>query len=166
MRIEKKIRDKKMERIKQKIRTSALKSESGFTLVEVLVAIVMFAIVMVFMAKMYAVSTIYVAKQGDRRQATALARETMEQYIALEFSTVESPLIADPTVPAVLTPAIGGSEFALFNCTVTLDYLDEFDFTSSTNVNSNVVGIEIIVSSASGTQGFHDVTLENVITNW
>ncbi len=155
-----------MKRVDQKVRTSNLDGESGFTLVEVLVAIVMFAIVMIFMAKMYAVGTIFVAKQGDRRQATSLARETMEQYVALEFSTVESPLIADPTVPAVLTPAIGGSEYASFNCTVTLDYLDEFDFTSSTNVNSNVVGIEIIISSASGAQGFQDVTLENVVTNW
>ncbi len=155
-----------MERIKQKIRTSTLDTESGFTLVEVIVAIVMFAIVMVFMAKMYAVGTIFVAKQGDRRQATSLARETLEQYAALEFSTVESPLLADPTVPAVLTPAISGSEYANFNQKVTLDYLDEFDFTSSTNVNSNVVGIEVIISSAGGTTGFQDVTLENVITNW
>ena len=155
-----------MKRIKQKIRKSTLDRESGFTMVEILVAIVMFAIVMIFMAKIYAVGTIYVAKQGDRRQATALARETMEQYIALEFSTVESPLLGDPTVPAVLTPTISGSDFALFNRTVTFDYLDEFDFTSSTNVNSNIVGIEVIISSASGTQGFQDVTLENVITNW
>jgi len=142
--------------------TTRLKGEKGFSLVEVCVAMVVFAIIMVFMAKMYGVGTTYTVKQGDRRKATFLAKEALEGIIGQGFSQVET----NYTIPSTVTNTLTGSGYTTFNRTIWLDYVDDNDFTSTTIGNTNAIRVATIVSSTKGTLGFQDVTLENVITNW
>jgi prepilin-type N-terminal cleavage/methylation domain-containing protein len=142
-------------------RSSILAGEKGFTMVEVIVSLIIMAIVFVFLAKIYAVGTGHTAKQGDRRKASFLANEALEGILAQEFSTIAS---ATPVSGSTITNTVSGYSF--FNQTVMQDYVQDNDFTTVVAANTNSIRIEVIISSTQGYQGFHDVTMQNVITNW
>jgi prepilin-type N-terminal cleavage/methylation domain-containing protein len=135
-----------------------LNSQSGFSLVEVIVAIVLLAIMMIIMGRIYATETLFVVKQGDRRQATFLAKEALEAASVLEFSTVASNMAT--TVENDVNGYTG------FTRTTLYDYVLDDDFTQTSATATNSIRIMAIVSSAQGDQGFHDITLTNVVTDW
>lgn len=153
-----------MNRIKNQgsfLRSSILDNEKGFTLVEVIVSLIIMAIIFVFLAKIYAVGTGHTAKQGDRRKATFLANEALEGILAQQFSTIAS---ATPATGSTITNTVSG--YNLFNQTITQNYVLDNDFTTITTAMTNSIRVEVILSSAQGYQGFQDVTMQNVITNW
>jgi len=156
--------DKKMNRDKNQInfpRFSMLKSEKGFTLVEVIVSLIIMAIVFISLAKIYAVGTGHTAKQGDRRKGTFLAGEALEGILAQKFSTIES---STPVSGSTVTNAVSG--YSMFNQTVMLDYVENHDFTTLAGSATNAIRVVVIIGSAKGYHGFQDVTMENVITHW
>jgi prepilin-type N-terminal cleavage/methylation domain-containing protein len=142
-------------------RSSILADEKGFTLVEVIVSIVIMAIVFVFLAKIYAVGTGHTAKQGDRRKASFLANEVLEGILTQHFSIIAS---ATPASGSTITNTVSGYSF--FNQTIMQDYVQDDDFTTLAGSVTNAIRVGVIISSAKGYQGFHDVTMQNVITNW
>lgn len=142
-------------------RNFILADETGFSMVEAIVAIVIMAIVFVFLAKIYAVGTGHTAKQGDRRKASFLANEVLEGILAQQFSTIAS---ATPAGGSTVTNTVSG--YSLFNQTVMLDYVEDDDFTSVAGSVTNAIRVGIIISSGRGYQGFQEVTMQNVITNW
>ena len=138
--------------------TGPIRGEGGFTLVEVIVAIVMFAVMVIYLGQIYANSTSYVVKQGDRRKATFLAQEKLEEISAMDFSTVEA--MSDTTENDA-----GG--YGGFTRTTSFDYVDDNDFSSVlTGTVTNAVRVTVVVGSSQGEQGFQDLTLQNVITDW
>jgi prepilin-type N-terminal cleavage/methylation domain-containing protein len=138
-----------------------LRSEKGFTLVEVVVSLVIMTIVFLSLAQIYAVGTGHTAKQGDRRKATFLAGEVLEGILAQHFTTIAS---ATPASGSTVTNAVPG--YSLFNQTVTQNYVEDDDFTILAGSVTNAIRVEVVIDSAEGYHGFHDVTMENVITNW
>ncbi len=77
-----------------------LKTEAGFTLIEALVASVLFALVALAFAYTYISSRTFTANSGGRRQAVVLAQQQMETLNPQLFAAVEvlvgAPLDEDP----------------------------------------------------------------------
>lgn len=140
---------------------SILKSEKGFTLVEVIVSIVIMAIVFLSLAQIYAVGTKHTANQGDRRKATFLAGEALEGILTQHYTTIAS---ATPASGSTVTNAVSG--YSQFNQTVMRDYVENDDFTTLAGSVTNAIRVSVIISSAKGYHGFQGVTMQNVITNW
>ncbi|MEW6298697.1 MAG: type II secretion system protein [Thermodesulfobacteriota bacterium] len=66
------------------------RGSAGFTLIEVLVAMVIFAIATTAIASLMFHSTTYLAKSNERSQAIAIAQQTIEDLRTMDYTEMES----------------------------------------------------------------------------
>jgi prepilin-type N-terminal cleavage/methylation domain-containing protein len=88
-------------------------AEAGFSLIELMVALLILALVMAGLAYAGTISMVDVAFASQRQAATGLANQAMEQVRALPFATVAAGLsTADPSLssdPSITTQGSGSS---------------------------------------------------------
>ena len=140
--------------------TRILESEAGFSLVEVIVSIIVFSIMALMLAQLYASGTLFVVNQGDRRKATLLAQERLETVSATLFSDVETDLALSPVVEN------NPNGYTNLTRTTSYDYVDDDDFTSVVAGPTRAIRVSVVVSSTQGIDGFENVSIQNVVTSW
>lgn len=132
-------------------------SQDGFTLVEVVVSMVLFAIMGIILAQLFASGTLSVVQQSDRRKATFLAQESMETSTGLGFAALSN------ITPTVMNATTG---YTYFTRSVNSTFMNESNFSSVSATATNAIRLTVIVGSSQADTGFQDVTLQNVVTNW
>lgn len=65
-------------------------ASTGFTLIEVLVAMALFAIASAATTSLMFHSTAYIAKSNERSQAIAIAQQTIEDLRTMDYSDIDS----------------------------------------------------------------------------
>jgi len=86
---------------------SRMSDDEGFTLLELTVAMMIIAVVIVTLVALQVSSLKTVAVARQRQAATALADQTIEQLRALPYTTIQSGMLAsDPTLNTAADPRI------------------------------------------------------------
>ncbi len=97
-----------------------LKNEAGYSLVEVMVAIMLLSIAIIPMVGMFDAGLRSASLGGNYDQARALANEKLEEAKALSFSGALARYPEDSTVDCNPSPAAGSP---VTSCKVTTDYV-------------------------------------------
>ena len=115
------------------MRARCLREESGYSLMEVMVSMVVLALAILPMMSMFDMGLHGVTTNSDYDQARTLANLKLEQAKNLPFTDVEN----DFPAAGIATPYNGtnwftepGADFAGFQYTVYKDYMQEWDPTN------------------------------------
>ena len=95
------------------------KLRSGFSLLELLLAMVLFATIVVFMATLWGQHAHIIGKARNRMTAAFIAEQVTEQYITLGYKAAISSAISTPTGTFNVTTVMRGQPIVTpYNYTV------------------------------------------------
>lgn len=125
-----------------------LKSESGYSLVEVMVAIMLLAIAIIPMFSMFdtGLKTATLGSNYDR--ARALANTNLDKVRSLPWSTATGSYKPVNATPTAGTPF--SCDEGIFDCEVTTTYVDDDLNPVSASNNSNKMRVEVTVEWEGG----------------
>lgn len=94
-------------------RRRARVSDAGFTLVELIVAMVILGIVLVSLVAVQISAAVTIANARDRQAATALANQAMEQMRAMPYNALAKGLVSNYLTQAGGDPRVTGTDLKL-----------------------------------------------------
>ncbi len=130
-----------------------LKNEAGYSLVEVMVAILILAVAIIPMAGMFDAGLKASTQGSNLDQARALANQQMERVMALRYSEV----VASGGYPPP-TPACNISLPAGFTCEMNTYYVNESDLQRPSPALTSGNVMEVVVTIKWGTGRSYTVT--------
>jgi Tfp pilus assembly protein PilV len=139
-------------------RAGGYKSEAGFSLIEVLVAGVVFAFMAVAFAATFVNGRLLVVNGGARRQALTLAQNRMEEIKLNDFATLEG-MVGNPETTNI---SIAGVDFLR---TVSVAYVDDADYTVEVVGPTDSLKLLVTVSDNDPELDFSEVQLQTIVTN-
>ena len=128
-----------------------LREESGYSLVEVMVSIMLLAIAIIPMIGMFDMGLKSATTGGNYDAARALANANLDKVRALPWSSVTGATAAYEPTNAPITasnPAVGqpvSCNQGVFTCSVTTTYRND-DFSLANNVVTTQVQVDVIVT--------------------
>lgn len=131
-------------------------SEAGFTLIEMLVASVIFAFVVAAFVATYTNARLLVVSEGARRQALILAQSRVEEIKLNAFVTLEGIVGNDEQMDISIADVD-------FSRTVSAGYVDDVDYTTDVAGPSDALKLTITVSDNDAELDFPDVVLQTVV---
>jgi prepilin-type N-terminal cleavage/methylation domain-containing protein len=140
---------------------------AGFTLIEIIVSLILFAIGIAFSARIFVTARYFIKEAENKSKAMKVASLQMERYLAYSYAGLEA-LIGSAPVAAGAKRVLTGTDSAppVFNFTVTLTKLSE-----GTPTTKNIIPyiqIEVIThyqeENVTGTKSDKYVRLENMVT--
>jgi prepilin-type N-terminal cleavage/methylation domain-containing protein len=145
----------------------ALRSQSGVSIIEVLIASVIVAIAGVGTALMFGSGQAYVNSEGDNRVSTYLAQERIEQLRALGFSNLTAPTSAT-TETVNITPA-GTTGAQAYSRVWSVSCVNRDDYTSAISCSGGAFPpaklITVTVEPTPAAPKARAVTLVSVLSN-
>lgn len=101
--------------MRNEMKTRNERSESGFSLIEVMVAIVILTVGLLSLAQMMVVATHSNSLSGRMTSCSALAKEQLERLKAAPFYTVPTALTRNPLLAPGGSVANGGSNTQIYD---------------------------------------------------
>jgi prepilin-type N-terminal cleavage/methylation domain-containing protein len=135
-----------------------LGSEAGFTLVETLVATIIFALMVLAFGATYMNGRLLVVNEGAKRQALMLAQSGLEELKLTDFVALEDAV----DKPVKTNISIADANFLR---TVEVTYVDEVDYTVEVAGPTDSLKLTVTVSDNDAEPDFPEVVLETVVAN-
>ncbi len=135
-----------------------IKPEAGFTLIETLIATIIFALVVLAFGTTYVNGKLLVANQGARRQALLLAQSRLEELKLNDFTTLAGQ-VGNPVATTITI------DNTIFSRTSDVVYVNVNDYTQIVGGPTDALRLTVTVTDNDAELDFDDVVVDTTITS-